>query len=551
MKRPASLPARTVHHPPYHKHIRDRLLPALHRRDIVPWGPAGLWHIAWPSWAGAMATRRSTRQTATASAVISADHDDDDAGEASSAGGSSHDHRPTSDEDSADEWQPKAATVKGRLKRVGSESASSGSELDLHDGRSESHTVAGKEQKGSKRPRQAPPKDVATRQSARSSADSAESDDEEEQERQRKEAEDAWAEVRARKKASAEQGPQKQSKAAQGAPTTEAQQQKQPKGTLNSWLGLPPIDWPVAPESARVTDRESLFVGFAYPIAASSTAAISQRIQHLGSVVHPTLPASIFPSAFSHLDPKRRGASHDMHAWRVLELKRGRDGLGGPNDYGLEEGHDDDGERWGGEKILRAMKEMGAVDLLVVVSRWYGGTNLGPARFDHILQCAREAIRAHMTEETVAPLRSELSDLDSKISSLRSQLAGAPDKPDAPQSSNSTVYQDLDVDKARRLVNARQKTIELLTKRLANRVESTELDGVADRGTSDRLDVAKVTDPTAAVVPLASSAAERRGSLPQASSRQQTAEPSQPADPTSIPNEGAQKDDLDGWDDLI
>ncbi|PWN21776.1 hypothetical protein BCV69DRAFT_238149, partial [Microstroma glucosiphilum] len=106
-------------------------------------------------------------------------------------------------------------------------------------------------------------------------------------------------------------------------------------------------------------------------------------------------------------------------AWRVLELKRGRDGLAGPNDFGLEEGQDDDGERWGGEKVLRVMKEMGAVDVFVVVSRWYGGTNLGPVRFDHIALCAREAIRAYMLEETLVPLRKDLQALDANIAALR------------------------------------------------------------------------------------------------------------------------------------
>ncbi|PWN29099.1 hypothetical protein BDZ90DRAFT_210386, partial [Jaminaea rosea] len=142
-------------------------------------------------------------------------------------------------------------------------------------------------------------------------------------------------------------------------------------------------------------------------------------------------------------------------AWRCLALKRGRDGLGGPNDYGLEEGSDDDGERWGGDRVLKAMREVGAVDLLVVVSRWYGGTNLGPVRFDHMRTCAREALKAHMDEEALGPLREELSGLDGEIARLRGQGAAT-----------AASYADLDdLDKAQRLVTAKKKTVELLAKR--------------------------------------------------------------------------------------
>ncbi len=35
---------------------------------------------------------------------------------------------------------------------------------------------------------------------------------------------------------------------------------------------------------------------------------------------------------------------------------------------------------------------MGCVDVLVVVSRWYGGVKMGPARFRAILGVAREAL---------------------------------------------------------------------------------------------------------------------------------------------------------------
>lgn len=53
---------------------------------------------------------------------------------------------------------------------------------------------------------------------------------------------------------------------------------------------------------------------------------------------------------------------------------------------------DDDGETAAGGRLLRQMQMMGVWDVLVVVSRWYGGVKLGPARFGIICGVAREAL---------------------------------------------------------------------------------------------------------------------------------------------------------------
>ncbi len=57
----------------------------------------------------------------------------------------------------------------------------------------------------------------------------------------------------------------------------------------------------------------------------------------------------------------------------------------------FETGSDDDGERYAGKKLERVLEEAG-VEGAVVVARWYGGVLLGPVRFTHIEECAREAI---------------------------------------------------------------------------------------------------------------------------------------------------------------
>ncbi|RKO86440.1 hypothetical protein BDK51DRAFT_4430, partial [Blyttiomyces helicus] len=80
-------------------------------------------------------------------------------------------------------------------------------------------------------------------------------------------------------------------------------------------------------------------------------------------------------------------------AWRYLKLRPGRTGEGGPGDFVLESGSDDDGERWAGARVLRVLEEEGVVDGCAVVSRWWGGEMLGPVRFAHIENSARDAVR--------------------------------------------------------------------------------------------------------------------------------------------------------------
>lgn len=53
---------------------------------------------------------------------------------------------------------------------------------------------------------------------------------------------------------------------------------------------------------------------------------------------------------------------------------------------------DDDGETAAGGRLLHLLQVMNVWDVLVVVSRWYGGIKLGPDRFSIINKVAREAI---------------------------------------------------------------------------------------------------------------------------------------------------------------
>lgn len=49
----------------------------------------------------------------------------------------------------------------------------------------------------------------------------------------------------------------------------------------------------------------------------------------------------------------------------------------------------DDGEAGAGNIILQMLEREGLTDHVVVVTRWFGGVNLGGDRFTHIVTCVR------------------------------------------------------------------------------------------------------------------------------------------------------------------
>lgn len=92
--------------------------------------------------------------------------------------------------------------------------------------------------------------------------------------------------------------------------------------------------------------------------------------------------------AISHLlatNKRCRAATHNISAWRVKQRKS----------EGVEvvvQDSDDDGETAAGGRLLHLMQLMDVWNVVVVVSRWYGGVKLGPDRFRCINSVAREAL---------------------------------------------------------------------------------------------------------------------------------------------------------------
>eukprot|EP00013_Stygamoeba_regulata_P008127 CAMPEP_0177684774 /NCGR_PEP_ID=MMETSP0447-20121125/32613_1 /TAXON_ID=0 /ORGANISM="Stygamoeba regulata, Strain BSH-02190019" /LENGTH=155 /DNA_ID=CAMNT_0019194649 /DNA_START=238 /DNA_END=705 /DNA_ORIENTATION=- len=64
----------------------------------------------------------------------------------------------------------------------------------------------------------------------------------------------------------------------------------------------------------------------------------------------------------------------------------------------LNEMRDDDGESGAGDKLLDLLRRMGVENAAVVVTRWYGGTQLGPDRFRDINHSARLVIDQWMEQ---------------------------------------------------------------------------------------------------------------------------------------------------------
>ncbi|KAF9469975.1 ribosomal protein S5 domain 2-type protein [Collybia nuda] len=206
--------------------------------------------------------------------------------------------------------------------------------------------------------------------------------------------------------------------------------------------------------SQEIRDRGSIFVANIFQ--ASSVEEVNTRIQHVKHVLHGSKPAS-----------------HEISAWRIMGLKSGRSGLGGPDDFQLITGSEDDGEKWAGNQILKVMQIHAIIDAVVIVSRWYGGTLLGPARFSHIRTSASEVCLAFKKLESLRECISTLSTLDVILAELRSEyniLTGSGIGESSKQAAQN--YSTLDLGKGKRLIKARENAIKnvklLLAKRQTN-----------------------------------------------------------------------------------
>ncbi|KZF20151.1 impact family protein [Xylona heveae TC161] len=109
------------------------------------------------------------------------------------------------------------------------------------------------------------------------------------------------------------------------------------------------------------TEKKSVFLARCAPV--ETPAQARQYIQHLLAT-----------------DKKVAKATHNISAWRIKTT----------SDI-IYQDFDDDGETAAGGRVLHLMQLMDLWNVMVVVTRWYGGIHLGPDRFRLINSAARDA----------------------------------------------------------------------------------------------------------------------------------------------------------------
>lgn len=113
--------------------------------------------------------------------------------------------------------------------------------------------------------------------------------------------------------------------------------------------------------SEPISDRGSTFIAFARQVN-----SVQEAEEYLDVLL---------------TDRKIARAAHNITSWRI---KR---------DDGIQfQDCDDDGETAAGGRLLHLLTMMDAWNVIVVVSRWFGGTHLGPDRFKHINSAARDVV---------------------------------------------------------------------------------------------------------------------------------------------------------------
>ncbi|KAJ2776016.1 hypothetical protein IWQ57_000173 [Coemansia nantahalensis] len=104
-------------------------------------------------------------------------------------------------------------------------------------------------------------------------------------------------------------------------------------------------------------------------------------VGHVARVTSAQEVASVLAALLQ--DKKIAQATHNILAYRI-RLPNGS----------FSQDNDDDGETAAGRRLAHLLQLLGAENVVVVVTRWYGGTQLGPDRFKLINNAARQALDA-------------------------------------------------------------------------------------------------------------------------------------------------------------
>eukprot|EP00105_Crassostrea_gigas_P039562 XP_019923710.1 PREDICTED: protein IMPACT-like isoform X3 [Crassostrea gigas] len=105
---------------------------------------------------------------------------------------------------------------------------------------------------------------------------------------------------------------------------------------------------------------------------------------HIASISHTKQVKLVLDSLYQ--SKKIAAATHNIYAYRIISKDK--------SDV-FYQGCEDDGETQAGSRMLHLMQIVDACNVIVVVTRWYGGVHLGPDRFKHINNCARQLLDEH------------------------------------------------------------------------------------------------------------------------------------------------------------
>jgi len=203
--------------------------------------------------------------------------------------------------------------------------------------------------------------------------------------------------------------------------------------------------------------------------------------------------------------PEFSTATHRMAAWRTRSRQKS---LIPDKKILYDLGYDDDGEKWAGSRLQHVLNDTGA-EGVVVVARWYGGQNIGPIRFTHIEDSAKQAIwnwkvesEAVMKEASIKKQKLEdettrkelvknLRERDLNIFVLRKLLADKNAKmndqepaPPTPQKAPPN-YETMSMEALKRIDKARDASIAFILKEIDRVEEKLKIADALEDATQD------------------------------------------------------------------
>ncbi len=155
--------------------------------------------------------------------------------------------------------------------------------------------------------------------------------------------------------------------------------QDKPEAASQAGTGDPPGAASQASSATLPSQREGASWAVSQPISLKQSTFVARATQ----ITEPR-QRQAFLRALLEANPKLKTASHNAWAYRL------RPPVNGPNI--VREESFDDGETGCGDLILRIMREIGSVDTMVVMTRWFGGTLLGPDRWRLMRNCVTSAL---------------------------------------------------------------------------------------------------------------------------------------------------------------